>query len=53
MDQWLQNGKMWGEWIFRSHPFGIYEFSNDLNRSDWRLIHKHEEQGSYYLFIHM
>jgi len=44
MDRWLQNGKMWGEWTFRSHPLGIYEFSKDLNRSDWRLINKHQEQ---------
>jgi hypothetical protein len=43
MDRWLQGGRMWGEWTFRSRYLGIYEFSKDLNRSDWRLIHKHEE----------
>uniref|UniRef100_A0A914Z4N6 28S ribosomal protein S34, mitochondrial n=1 Tax=Panagrolaimus superbus TaxID=310955 RepID=A0A914Z4N6_9BILA len=43
MDRWLQEGKVWGEWIFRGKNLGIYEFSHDLNRSDWQVIHKHDE----------
>ncbi|VDM50809.1 unnamed protein product [Toxocara canis] len=44
MDRWLYRGKLWAEWTFRGRNLGIYEFSSDLNRSDWRLIHKHEEE---------
>ncbi|WKY02409.1 hypothetical protein Q1695_016008 [Nippostrongylus brasiliensis] len=44
MDRWLFGGKVWGHWTFRGRDLGVYEFANDLNRSDWRLIHKHEEQ---------
>uniref|UniRef100_A0A0N5AEU2 28S ribosomal protein S34, mitochondrial n=1 Tax=Syphacia muris TaxID=451379 RepID=A0A0N5AEU2_9BILA len=44
MDRWLQRGKIWGEWTFRGRHLGIFEFSSDLNRSDWRLIHKKEEE---------
>ncbi|PIO58463.1 hypothetical protein TELCIR_20101 [Teladorsagia circumcincta] len=44
MDRWLFGGKVWGEWTYRGRNLGIYEFADDLNRSDWRLIHKHEEQ---------
>lgn len=44
MDRWQHKGKFWAEWTFRGRNFGIYEFSNDLNRSDWKLIYKHEEQ---------
>ncbi|KHJ81611.1 hypothetical protein OESDEN_18700 [Oesophagostomum dentatum] len=44
MDRWLFGGKVWGEWTYRGRDLGIYEFSHDLNRSDWRLIHKHEEK---------
>ncbi|MFH4979526.1 hypothetical protein AB6A40_006235 [Gnathostoma spinigerum] len=43
MDRWLHSGKVWAEWTFRGRDLGLYEFSADLNRSDWRLIHKHEE----------
>ncbi|PIO69205.1 hypothetical protein TELCIR_08980 [Teladorsagia circumcincta] len=44
MDRWLFGGKVWGEWTYRGRNLGVYEFADDLNRSDWRLIHKHEEQ---------
>ncbi|CAI4228062.1 unnamed protein product [Auanema sp. JU1783] len=44
MDRWLFGGKVWAEWVYRGQNLGIYEFSKDLNRSDWRLIHKHEEE---------
>ncbi|VDD93914.1 unnamed protein product [Enterobius vermicularis] len=44
MDRWLQKGTLWGNWTFRGRDLGLYEFSADLNRSDWRLIHKHEEE---------
>lgn len=43
MDRWLHDGKLWAEWTFRGKNLGIYEFTHDLNRSDWRIIHKHEE----------
>jgi hypothetical protein len=43
MDRWMHEGKLWAEWTFRGKNLGIYEFSRDVNRSDWRLIHKHEE----------
>uniref|UniRef100_A0A7E4W345 28S ribosomal protein S34, mitochondrial n=1 Tax=Panagrellus redivivus TaxID=6233 RepID=A0A7E4W345_PANRE len=43
MDRWLQTGVVWVEWTFRGRNLGIYEFSRDLHRSDWRLVHKHEE----------
>uniref|UniRef100_A0AC35UCK9 39S ribosomal protein L18, mitochondrial n=1 Tax=Rhabditophanes sp. KR3021 TaxID=114890 RepID=A0AC35UCK9_9BILA len=43
MDPWQQQGTLWAEWIFRGHNLGIYEFSNDLNRSDWKLVPKNEE----------
>lgn len=45
MDRWLHRGRLWAEWTHRGHPLGIYEFTDDLNRSDWRLIHRHEEAG--------
>ncbi|CAJ0598037.1 unnamed protein product [Cylicocyclus nassatus] len=44
MDRWLFGGKVWGEWTYRGRNLGIYLFSHDLIRSDWRLIHKHEEK---------
>uniref|UniRef100_A0AC34QPF0 28S ribosomal protein S34, mitochondrial n=1 Tax=Panagrolaimus sp. JU765 TaxID=591449 RepID=A0AC34QPF0_9BILA len=44
MDRWMHTGKLWAEWTFRGQKLGIYEFSKDLNRSDWKLIHKHEEK---------
>ena len=44
MDRWLSRGIVYGEWTFRGHNFGIYEFSVDLNRPDWKLINKHEEK---------
>lgn len=44
MDRWLFGGKVWGEWTFRGRDLGVYEFAHDLNRSDWRLIHRHEEK---------
>ncbi|KAH7730447.1 Protein MRPS-34 [Aphelenchoides avenae] len=44
MDRWMQRGKLWAEWTFRGQKLGVYEFSPDLNRSDWRLIHKDEEK---------
>lgn len=43
MDRWLNRGKVWAEWTFRGQKLGVYEFNNDLNRADWKLIHKHEE----------
>ncbi|KAJ1358637.1 hypothetical protein KIN20_017114 [Parelaphostrongylus tenuis] len=43
MDRWLFGGKIWGEWTFRGRTLGVYDFVADLNRSDWRLIHKHDE----------
>lgn len=43
MDRWLHKGRLWAEWTFRGHNLGVYEFDRDLDRSDWRLIHKHEE----------
>uniref|UniRef100_A0A1I7YJ18 28S ribosomal protein S34, mitochondrial n=1 Tax=Steinernema glaseri TaxID=37863 RepID=A0A1I7YJ18_9BILA len=44
MDRWLDRGKLWAEFTFRGRNLGIYEFGTELNRSDWQLIHKHEEQ---------
>uniref|UniRef100_A0A914ZUR6 28S ribosomal protein S34, mitochondrial n=1 Tax=Parascaris univalens TaxID=6257 RepID=A0A914ZUR6_PARUN len=44
MDRWLYGGQVWAEWTFRGRNLGIYKFNSDLNRSDWRLIHKHEEE---------
>lgn len=44
MDRWLQSGCVWAEWTLRGRKLGIYEFKANLNRSDWRLIHKHEEK---------
>ncbi|KAL1230396.1 LexA repressor [Trichinella spiralis] len=43
MDRWLSRGKVWVDWIFRGKALGIYQFSKELNRCDWHLIHKHEE----------
>jgi hypothetical protein len=43
MDRWLHLGTVWAEWTFRGCNLGIYEFSTDLNRTDWKLIHRHEE----------
>ncbi|VDO75949.1 unnamed protein product [Onchocerca flexuosa] len=43
MDRWLLRGKLWADWTYRGINLGLYEFSTDLARSDWRLIHKHEE----------
>ncbi|CAI5445857.1 unnamed protein product [Caenorhabditis angaria] len=45
MDRWLFEGKLYAEWVFRGQNLGVYEFSKDLNRSDWQLIHKHQEQS--------
>lgn len=45
MDRWMQRGKFWAEWTFRGHNLGVYEFSSDINRSDWKLIHRDEEQN--------
>ncbi|KAL3091355.1 hypothetical protein niasHS_007148 [Heterodera schachtii] len=44
MDRWLQEGSLWADWTFRGKHLGVYEFGTDLNRSDWVLIHKHEEK---------
>jgi hypothetical protein len=43
MDRWLHLGKVWAEWTFRGHNLGVYEFNTNLNRTDWKLVHKHEE----------
>ncbi|KAI6189812.1 hypothetical protein M3Y97_00049100 [Aphelenchoides bicaudatus] len=43
MDRWLHRGKVWAEWTFRGHNLGVFEFNKDLNRADWKLVHKHEE----------
>uniref|UniRef100_A0A1I7T8G2 Metallophosphoesterase n=1 Tax=Caenorhabditis tropicalis TaxID=1561998 RepID=A0A1I7T8G2_9PELO len=45
MDRWLFEGKVYAEWVFRGKNLGIYEFSKDLNRSDWQLVHKHQEKS--------
>uniref|UniRef100_A0A0K0DGK2 DRMBL domain-containing protein n=1 Tax=Angiostrongylus cantonensis TaxID=6313 RepID=A0A0K0DGK2_ANGCA len=44
MDRWLFGGSVWGEWTFRGRTLGVYDFAIDLSRSDWRLIHKYEEE---------
>lgn len=43
MDRWLHRGRVWAEWTFRGHNLGVFEFDKDLNRTDWKLVHKHEE----------
>jgi hypothetical protein len=43
MDRWLHTGTMWAEWTFRGRALGLFQFEHDLNRSDWRLIHRHDE----------
>jgi len=43
MDRWLHSGTMWAEWTFRGRALGMFQFDKDLNRSDWRLIHRDEE----------
>ncbi|GMR41068.1 hypothetical protein PMAYCL1PPCAC_11263 [Pristionchus mayeri] len=43
MDRWLSRGKLWADWTYRGKNLGTYMFEHDLNRSDWRLVHKHEE----------
>uniref|UniRef100_A0A914GWV3 Uncharacterized protein n=1 Tax=Globodera rostochiensis TaxID=31243 RepID=A0A914GWV3_GLORO len=45
MDRWLQEGRLWADWTFRGRHLGLFEFDSDLNRSDWILIHKHEEKN--------
>ncbi|CAB3402360.1 unnamed protein product [Caenorhabditis bovis] len=45
MDRWLFEGKLYAEWVFRGRNLGVYEFSKDLNRSDFQLIHKHQEEA--------
>ena len=45
MDRWLNRGTLWAEWTFRGQNLGLYEFSHDLNRPDWHLVHKHEESA--------
>ncbi|VDP08522.1 unnamed protein product [Soboliphyme baturini] len=45
MDRWLCRGKMWGDFVYRGRFIGLVEFVKDFNRSDWRLIHKHEEEA--------
>ncbi|GMS87722.1 hypothetical protein PENTCL1PPCAC_9897, partial [Pristionchus entomophagus] len=44
MDRWLSRGTLWADWTYRGKQLGTYEFKHDLNRSDWRLIHRHEEK---------
>jgi len=44
MDRWLWKGTMLADWVYRGRPLGVYEFGRDLNRSDWRLIYRHEEE---------
>lgn len=44
MDRWLNRGRVIGEWTFRGHNLGIFEFTLETNRSDWKLIHKHEQK---------
>lgn len=44
MDPWQQRGSVFGEWVFRGKNLGIYEFSKNLNRSDWKLVPKLEEE---------
>lgn len=41
----VKRGIVWGHWTYRGHELGIYKFDKDLNRSDWRLIHKHDERA--------
>jgi len=44
MDRWLCRGKVLADWIYRGKPLGVYAFEKELDHSDWRLIHKHEEE---------
>ncbi|KAI6186678.1 CTP synthase [Aphelenchoides besseyi] len=44
MDRWLHRGTVWAEWTFRGHNLGIYKFAHDLNRPDWKLVNKHDEE---------
>uniref|UniRef100_A0A0K0F3I7 39S ribosomal protein L28, mitochondrial n=1 Tax=Strongyloides venezuelensis TaxID=75913 RepID=A0A0K0F3I7_STRVS len=48
MDPWQQKGRVYGEWVFRGRNLGVYEFSKDLNRSDWKLVPKSEEKKLLY-----
>ncbi|GMT17089.1 hypothetical protein PFISCL1PPCAC_8386, partial [Pristionchus fissidentatus] len=43
MDRWLSKGKLWADWTYRGKKLGTYQFEHDLNRSDWKLIHRHQE----------
>lgn len=45
MDRWLHRGTVWAEWTFRGQDLGLYKFSNDLNRPDWHLVHRHDEKS--------
>jgi len=44
MDKWLTRGQVMAEWVYRGKPFGVYAFEKEIDHSDWRLIHKHEEE---------
>jgi len=44
MDRWLARGKVLADWIYRGKPLGIYAFDKEIDHSDWRLVHKHEEE---------
>ncbi|KAI6228905.1 CTP synthase [Aphelenchoides fujianensis] len=43
MDRWLHRGTLWAEWTFRGRHLGVYRFTHDLNRPDWKLVHRHDE----------
>lgn len=43
MDRWLSRGKVLAEWVYRGKPLGVYAFEKEVDHSDWRLIHKHDE----------
>uniref|UniRef100_A0A915HN85 Uncharacterized protein n=1 Tax=Romanomermis culicivorax TaxID=13658 RepID=A0A915HN85_ROMCU len=45
MDRWLRFGKVYGDFVYRGKPMGVIEFSHALDRADWRLIHKHDEEN--------
>jgi len=44
MDRWLSRGKVHADWIYRGKPLGVYTFEKEVDYSDWRLVHKHEEK---------
>lgn len=35
---------MWADFVYRGKPIGVVEFDRNVDRSDWRLIHKRDEK---------